>query len=202
MSESIVALDREAVVVSTDIVNLVTAADLARPTPCGGWTLADLLAHMTAQHRGFAAAARGNVDDRSVWAVDGTNSDLVSAYARAAADVVNAFANLDLDRQTFWLPEVRDGGPFPATMAVAFHLVDYVVHGWDVAVSIGASTTYSDEVLSTAATIAQLVPDDEERDESGAAFAHALPVTAEHTTLDQILLLLGRDPAWAPCPEQ
>ena len=40
------------------------------PTPCEGWTLADLLAHMTVQHRGFAAAARGLGADPDVWRVE------------------------------------------------------------------------------------------------------------------------------------
>ncbi|MFJ6405663.1 maleylpyruvate isomerase N-terminal domain-containing protein [Streptomyces hydrogenans] len=36
----------------------VTPDDLARPTPCAGWDLKDLLDLMTAQHHGIAAAAR------------------------------------------------------------------------------------------------------------------------------------------------
>ncbi|MGZ8748588.1 MAG: maleylpyruvate isomerase N-terminal domain-containing protein, partial [Mycobacterium sp.] len=57
---------RTAVLASVDAVNAVTRDDLARPTPCAGWDLATLLAHMTVQHRGFAAAARG-VTDLDVW---------------------------------------------------------------------------------------------------------------------------------------
>ena len=195
---TIVDLDREAIHVSIGVVERVVATDLDRPTPCAGWTLAALLAHMTAQHRGFAAAARGNVDDLSAWSVETVHQDPVTAYVDAAHDVLAAFAGADLDRQTLWLPEIRDGGPFPATMAVAFHLVDYVVHGWDVAVAIGAVATYPDEVLDAARTIAQLVPDDDERDQPGSAFAHTLPLTTDINALDEILLLLGRSPGWAP----
>jgi gas vesicle protein len=50
-------------------VTQLTPADLTRPTPCAGWTLHGLLAHMTTQHYGFAAAAAGQegshmADDR------------------------------------------------------------------------------------------------------------------------------------------
>jgi hypothetical protein len=38
-------------------VSQAGAADLARPTPCTGWTLGDLIGHMTAQHYGWTAAA-------------------------------------------------------------------------------------------------------------------------------------------------
>lgn len=43
---------------SVAIVAQVSERDLGRPTPCADWTLRDLLAHMTVQHEGFAAAAR------------------------------------------------------------------------------------------------------------------------------------------------
>jgi uncharacterized protein (TIGR03083 family) len=54
----IVGLDARAVRASVQVVSQASAADLARPTPCADWTLADLLAHMTAQHNGFAAQGR------------------------------------------------------------------------------------------------------------------------------------------------
>lgn len=60
-------LHRLAVTVSVDIVADVTRADLASPTPCAGWDLRDLLTHMTVQHNGFAAAARGSGADLAVW---------------------------------------------------------------------------------------------------------------------------------------
>jgi hypothetical protein len=40
------------------VVGQVRDADLGRPTPCGDWDLAALLAHLVGQDRGFAAAAR------------------------------------------------------------------------------------------------------------------------------------------------
>lgn len=153
---------------------------------------------MSAQHRGFAAAARGNVDDLSVWQAEADRPDPVADYVQSAGAIIDALADVDLDRQSFWLPEIRDGGPFPASMAIAFHLLDYVVHGWDVAVTIAASASYRDEVLHAATAIARLVPDNEERDQPSTAFAHALPSDGENSPLDQTLLLLGRDPAWTP----
>jgi uncharacterized protein (TIGR03083 family) len=51
-----VRLDASAVQASVQVVSQARAEDLARPTPCDGWTLTELLAHMTAQHNGFAAA--------------------------------------------------------------------------------------------------------------------------------------------------
>jgi hypothetical protein len=63
----IVRLDALAVRASVQVVSQARVADLGRPTPCEAWTLAELLAHMTAQHNGFAAAAAGDGADLVRW---------------------------------------------------------------------------------------------------------------------------------------
>ena len=65
----LLAAHRAVVNTSVAVVSHVQADDLDRPTPCAEWTLADLLAHMTAQYRGFAAAARGHGGDLTAWQV-------------------------------------------------------------------------------------------------------------------------------------
>src|SRR5690349_13994860 len=87
---------RTAVLASVEVVDNVTAADLRRPTPCAGWDLAALLAHMTVQHNGFAAAARGNGADLALWdptTVDAAvAADPAATYREAAHDVLDAFS--------------------------------------------------------------------------------------------------------------
>ena len=116
-------------------------ADLDRPTPCEGWNLADLLGHMTVQHRGFAAAARGFGADPDVWRVETSSTRCgpipVGTYAEAAHDVLDAFAADGTAEAPFALPEFGEGAVFPGAMAMGFHFVDYVVHGWDVAATLG-----------------------------------------------------------------
>jgi len=200
------ALDRHrrAVAGSVAIVGRVTPADLARPTPCEGWTLADLLAHMTVQHDGFAAAARGDVTELADWVPRPVGDDVVAVYRAAAAGVVDAFAGCDADTD-LWLPEIRGGARIPATTALGFHLVDYVVHAWDVAASLGIPDALApdDDVLADALAVARLVPDGESRTVPGAAFAPALAGgedagAPDGDALGRILRLLGRDPAWTP----
>ena len=59
-NEDVRSVHHAAVAASVDVVNNVTPQDLHRATPCEDWNLSQLLAHMTAHHRGFAAAARGD----------------------------------------------------------------------------------------------------------------------------------------------
>src|SRR4029077_9093658 len=55
----LIELDATAVRASVDLVTQLPPARPPRPTPCAGWTLHGLLAHLTTQHYGFAAAAAG-----------------------------------------------------------------------------------------------------------------------------------------------
>src|SRR5437660_8144083 len=129
----LIDLHRIAVLASVEVVSRVGVGDLGRATPCSEWTLGDLLAHMTVQHNGFAAAARGQGDDPEVWRVRPLGDDPVGGYAAAADLVLEAFAEEGVLEREFVLPEFRPVSRFPGARAVGFHLIDYVVHGWDVA---------------------------------------------------------------------
>src|ERR1700761_9611257 len=61
-------LDRAAVLAAAAAACRIRSGDLGRPTPCDGWDVAGLLSHLSVQHRGFAAAARGEGGDLAVWA--------------------------------------------------------------------------------------------------------------------------------------
>ncbi|OKH70286.1 hypothetical protein EB72_25750 [Mycobacterium sp. SWH-M1] len=192
-------LHRRAVDASIDIVSGVVAADLDRPTPCAGWTLADLLTHMTAQHRGFAAAARGHGADPAAWRTEplagAIAADPAGTYATAAAGVLSAFAESGVGQSLFALPELGADVAVVGETAMGFHFVDYVVHGWDVAASLGAPFSLPAEVLDAALSLALAVPDGGFRDGDASPFARALPPT-DGDALTRLLRHLGRDPSW------
>ena len=54
----------------------------------------------------------------------------------AAADVLDAFSADGVLDATFALPEFGPDATVPGAMAIGFHFVDYVVHGWDAASDI------------------------------------------------------------------
>jgi uncharacterized protein (TIGR03086 family) len=193
-------LNARAVRDSMDIVRQVQVTDLGRPTPCAGWTLADLLGHMTVQHRGFAAAARGDGAELKHWEFAAAGTDAVQQYLAAAEDVLAAYAELEpaLDA-VFDLPEFKIDPPrFPARVAIGFHFIDYVVHAWDVAVSLGIGFELRPELADEALRITLAVPNGENRTAEGASFIPALDAPEDSSTLDRILLYLGRTPGWRP----
>ncbi|MFJ5921651.1 TIGR03086 family metal-binding protein [Kitasatospora sp. NPDC092948] len=190
-------LDARALKVTLAVVEQVAADRLDLPTPCGAWTLGQLLGHMAGQNHGFATAAGGEPHGAEAWRDRAVGADPAGVFAASAAAVTGAFGEDGVLEREFWLPEVRGGQWFPAAQAVGFHLVDYVVHGWDVAASLGVGIEFDPEVLAAALVVAEEVPTGAVREREGSAFAPALEAPAGAGALDRILLVLGRDPNWA-----
>jgi uncharacterized protein (TIGR03086 family) len=190
----LLALNERAVHASAGLVAQAAAADLERPTPCTGWTLRDLLAHMTAQHYGFAAASAGD-GDLEHWRMRPPGDDPVGAYLAAARHVLASFAADGVLDRMFVLPEFQRGHTFPAPQAIGFHFIDYVVHSWDVAKTLDLPVGFDPALLDVALGIVRDVPDDDMRLAPGAVFGPAVPSPGT-SGLDQIVALLGRSPHW------
>lgn len=195
----VVALNRAAVEASVELVRRATDGDWSRPTPCEGWDLSDLVAHMTVQHHGFAAASEGAGTELEPWQPV-KSDDPVAAYEQAAERVIAAYAAPGVLDREFWLPEISTEIRFPAATAIGFHYLDYVVHSWDVARTLGVPVPLGDEVIEPVLAIAERIPDDESRERPGAAFGHAVRDTSDtgNSSLDRIMALLGRNPDWKP----
>jgi uncharacterized protein (TIGR03086 family) len=194
----IVSLDARAVRASVAVASKAGPADLARPTPCGDWTLAQLLAHMTEQHDSFAGAAAGNGADLSARRARPPAADPVAEYAAAADRVQRAFTAGGVLTRDFVLPEIDPGATFPGSLVIGGHFLDYVVHGWDVARTLGVDYELEPDLLAAALPIAEAVPDDETRLRPGAAFAPRVSPPEGASPLDHIVALLGRRPDWRP----
>jgi uncharacterized protein (TIGR03086 family) len=178
-----------------DLIAGVRPADLQRPTPCAEWNLAALLAHMTIQHRGFAAAANGD-GEHFDWTPVPLASDFAHEYEAAANEALTAFDDPGvLDRQ-FVLTEIPAAPSFPGARAIGFHFIDAVVHGWDVARSIGAAFDIPVDFADPAVQIALAVPGGTYREHPNAAFGPVLASPEAPEPLDVVLTALGRSPSW------
>lgn len=190
-------LDRRAMAVTAGLIPAVTPRNWTDPTPCGQWRVHDLLAHILGQYHGFALAASGQPTTVEAFAPRPvTAPELAADYAVAAGRVSEAFAADGVLDRRFHLPEIRAGGSFPAAAAIGFHLVDEVVHAWDLAVAIGAPVGFDDEVLRAALSVARQVPNDPASRGEGAAFGPGTDPGPDRPALDRIVALLGRDPDW------
>ncbi|MGW2871411.1 TIGR03086 family metal-binding protein [Kitasatospora sp. NPDC001119] len=200
----IVELHAQAMELAVQVVDGLRPDQLDLPTPCAGWTLRKLLEHCVGQHQGFAAAARGAGPDLALFADAPLGADPAGAFRRTGTDLTEAFREAATADRPIWLAEIRDGGPFPLTQAVGFHLLDTLVHGWDVAAALGTQAALvaavdGDDALATALlTVTEAVPNTEEHRAPGRAFAPGLEPGGGTGRFDRALALLGRDPAWKP----
>jgi uncharacterized protein (TIGR03086 family) len=192
----IVDLDRRALAASARLIGLVTPDQLDAPTPCSEWVLRDLLAHMVAHNYGFAATASGEHPAESVWEGEPRLTRPAVAFAESADQVSRAFSADGTLGRRFELPGL---GTFPATTAIGFHFVDYVIHAWDVARSIGVPAGLDDDLVRSAARVASGWPDNPAVRGPGAPFGHRVHVASDAPLLDRLLGALGRSPSW-PAP--
>ncbi|MFD2473981.1 TIGR03086 family metal-binding protein [Amycolatopsis silviterrae] len=184
-------LDRQSLLVLDPIVSKATAADLDRPTPCAGWTLADLLRHQVSENHAFAEAARhGSAKD---WDSGQLGEDPYAAYAASVTDYLAAYGEADIAERQI---AINTFGTFPSTVAVAMHLVDTVAHGWDLAKTLDVAYNPVPAAVHAALQFALMIPADPEERVKRGTFAPVVPVSTDESELDQFLGLLGRDPAW------
>jgi uncharacterized protein (TIGR03086 family) len=195
--ENIVELHRRAVTGIRPVLARIDPADLGRPTPCAGWDLRALLEHMTGQDHGFAAAVRAAHTGDEVDVSEFAPRALGTSLTAGLDEVVAAFA-AGADGPVL-LPEF--GVRLPLPIVVQMHLIDTLVHGWDVAATLGVQGDYvarlDPETVASALAMSEQIPDDESRETPGAAFGHALPAPDGADPWTRILTLLGRDPAWS-----
>ncbi|MFG3343142.1 TIGR03086 family metal-binding protein [Glycomyces sp. NPDC048151] len=189
-------LHRRTMTIATAIVAEVREDQLSAHTPCAGWDLSQLIAHMTGQNRGFASAARGEAFALETWAELPAPGGPGEEFAASAGEVVAAFNSPGaLDRE--WPILVGDDRslPVPGRQALGFHFIDYVVHAWDVGVSIGRKPEFDDDILTAVLPLAEEVPlDGPTRNGPYAPFAPAVAIDPGLDKLDRLLATLGRDP--------
>ncbi|MFF7453561.1 TIGR03086 family metal-binding protein [Kitasatospora sp. NPDC008115] len=198
-------LHARALELAASVVDAVQPEQLVLPTPCADWSLRRLLEHVVGQHRGFAAAAGGAGPDLALWRDVPVHGDPAGAFRHSAARLTAAFALAAAAPHPapLRLPEIRDGGPIPFDRAVGFHLLDTLVHAWDVAVTLGSPTRLTaavedDPVLAgELLALAGAVPAAPADRAPGRAFAAVLTARESAGPFERALALLGRDTAWA-----
>jgi uncharacterized protein (TIGR03086 family) len=159
---------------------------LEHPTPCAGWTLGRLLAHMEDALDAFTEAAAGRVavdpappSDTRVEALRGKACALLGAWtaARPLPDAEEVtVGDLGLD----------------APLLVATAALEITVHGWDVGQATGRGPRIPDDLARGLLPIAQHVIDPADR---GRRFASPRPAPVESAADLRLLAWTGRVPS-------
>lgn len=155
---------------------------LDRPTPCAGWLLSDLLAHMEDSLDAFADAAGGQVDVH-VTRVERSSAGRISVIREKACALLGAWAG----------PRPGDvlvgGLDLTSTLLVATAALEITAHGWDVGQATGSAAPVPAALARELLPVARLTVSATDR---GLRFGPERAVGPSAAYDEQLLALLGR----------
>lgn len=172
---------------------------LDAPTPCPDLCLGDLIDHIGAFTKVFAASAAKDVGELTASPPAPQASNLEPGWrTQMAADLAvlaDAWGTPDA-----WDGMTQAGGlDLPGALAGRIALDELVVHAWDIASATGQPYDCDDATLEEIATTVRQFRNGNEGEIPG-LFGPVVPVPADAPALDRVLGLTGRDPSWSPPP--
>jgi uncharacterized protein (TIGR03086 family) len=149
------------------------------PTPCGEWTVRELINHVTGGDRLFTAALTS--EERKP-----ADDDPTTEFHDASADLVAAFRLPGVLAKVVTIPF----GDVPGMVALHLRITEIMVHSWDLAHATNQSVTFPDDVVEqelgfTEGALAAIPP-------TRSPFAPPRPAAENAPALDRLAALLGR----------
>lgn len=134
-------LIRRTIAEASRVVGGIDDGQLATPSPCEGWTVRDVINHITGGATMFAVCVEeGSVPDDQLGQLlsgDNLGSDFKGAWKLAADRAVAAFESPGALEKTVTLPF----GQMPAGVALNIAVFDVTTHACDLASATGQSIT-------------------------------------------------------------
>ncbi|AGL20234.1 TIGR03086 family metal-binding protein [Actinoplanes sp. N902-109] len=159
------------------VVRAVRPDQLDLPSPCGEFTVRDLIEHFR-QSTLYLVSVTG---DAPADPPDGLEERLAlvgEVYAKPAT----------------WEGEVSfPSGPLPAATVGGMVVTEIVMHGWDLARATGQSPVWDPQVVEF---LESAVGRTAGMGRKMGAYGPEVPVPADAPPLDRVLGLTGRDPQW------
>ncbi|HEX5740090.1 MAG TPA: TIGR03086 family metal-binding protein [Pilimelia sp.] len=186
MASELSAHLRAAAAPTVAVVRGIDDRQLDRPTPCGAYTVRDLVNHLWQVVVNFVPLAAKQPAD---WTTtpDRVHGDWRAAFAASIPPLVEAWGE----------PSAREGvSPgmgMPQPVVGGLAVLDLAVHGWDLARATGQAYAPDPAV---AAAVAELVARLGSRPREMGVFGEEVPVPADAPAWDRLLGRTGRDPAW------
>lgn len=172
-----------------DRANAVKPDQWGEPTPCTGWTVRDLVNHVTYENLWTVPLMEGatieEVGDRFEGDVLGEDP-IGSALAAARAAITSVTTQLPLGGTV-----LLSFGETPKEEYATQLAADNLVHGWDLAVATGGDTRMDPGLVHA---IADWFEDREEMYRDGGAISARHPLTGD--ALHDLLARFGRDATW------
>jgi uncharacterized protein (TIGR03086 family) len=184
-------LHASAVEAFRSLVHQVPDEGWSAPTPCSDWDVRALVNHVAGEELWTVPLLEGSTIADVGTRFDGdvlgpVPVDAVDSAAKAAAA---AFEEPGAAERTVHL----SFGDTPASEYAMQLIADHVVHGWDLAVAIGADTRIDEQFLGA---LTGWYAEREDMYRGGGAVGERPSVPAANAQ-EQLLVAFGRDPAWS-----
>ncbi|MEU9041955.1 MULTISPECIES: TIGR03086 family metal-binding protein [unclassified Kitasatospora] len=161
------------------------------PTPCTGFDTRALINHwvLYTSHGLVHRARRTELPQELIERDFTAEADWRSAYGAQLERAVAAWAD-----PAAWEGDVDLGGsPMPAVGIARMLILELVLHGWDVARTVGAEISVDEQL---AAMALEIVEENAELYRQYEGFAEAVALPDDASTWDRALAASGRDPHW------
>lgn len=160
----------------------------ALPTPCPEYDVAALIDHIVGWVQVFEAGCNGRAYEGDARAYR-VGADPAGEFRAAAASLVAGWREHGFDRQ------VRiSTGEMPGEMVFNMTLMEYLTHGWDLAVATGQPVPYTEDEATAVLARAENTLPPQYRGE-GMPFGPIVALDADAPAVDRLVGFLGRDPA-------
>lgn len=171
-----------------DVLRQVPDDRWSAPAPPAGWTTIDVVRHLVEWVPGFL---RGGSDVDLAPGPD-VDEDPLGAWTHFASGVGEVLARPDV-HETMFIHDRAGDRPLDEAIAM-FVLSDVVMHTWDLAKGAGLEVTLDPELVHQ--LLVGLRPMADTLYRSG-HYGRPVPVPHDASEQDQLIGLIGRDPAWS-----
>jgi uncharacterized protein (TIGR03086 family) len=163
------------------------AGTRSQPTPCPGYDVEGLVEHLATWIATFAGSAAGSPP--SATPIDAPWPEPEAERFRVAArQAVDAFRHGAEERSL-----TLTSGELPGSMVLGMMLMEYVGHGWDLAVATGQPVPFVDAEAEAALAVGRQMLSPEYRGPDK-PFGHEVPVPADAPAVERLIGFLGRQP--------
>lgn len=195
-----------------DVVD-IDQGTLDGPTPCDGFTVSQLRDHVLGWLEFFAGALADPAAEEGRSEPDGwqLGDRQASDVVKAAARTIDAAIGNDVHGQVVVMSQARMAGDGVLAMALG----EYLVHGWDLAISTGqpwllggpgvaadgeasAAPKTVDQAAEAALAFLQTTVAPEHRGPDSGFFDAEVPATDGAGPVERLLCFAGRDVDWRP----